>query len=445
MVGSSGIGKSSPLNALINESSLLPTSGVQASTSVAVEISYNKSDDPDRAYTAEIVFIDAAEWLNEFKIAAQSLRYQAEGEQVDDAEANIALGKLNAVYPGVLVPELLAMSESDIVSGSGLSEILGKKEIIHECRSSKFAGLIKPYIDSKASSHAGEIAMWPLVKLVKVMTKAPILRTVSFIDLPGLGDSCQARTAVTMRILGSCDQIWIVSDITRAVTDQTASELLNKSFQQQLLAGGKYNDHCVTMVCTRSDQINFEEISAEILQDDDVLKELLARERALNVKIRDIEDKKYQINERYKQASKSLTEVNKEIKGLDANAASEENAEPLSQISKRKLDDFTSQPVEVTVVPAREELIKQQKSFKAQKKAELNAGKNCDKPLYQHRAERGSVIHQRLAYVVKARNDWVEGHVKVDFQKGYQQLIRQLNEDNDDEDGVPMEDQTLGQ
>ncbi len=55
VVGDTGAGKSSLMNALLEHSDILPTSGLQACTSVAVEVSANTTDDK---YRAEIEFLE---------------------------------------------------------------------------------------------------------------------------------------------------------------------------------------------------------------------------------------------------------------------------------------------------------------------------------------------------------------------------------------------------
>ena len=54
LVGDTGCGKSSLMNALIGHSDLLPTSGVRACTAVVVEVTNNTTNDK---YEAEIEFL----------------------------------------------------------------------------------------------------------------------------------------------------------------------------------------------------------------------------------------------------------------------------------------------------------------------------------------------------------------------------------------------------
>lgn len=62
VVGETGAGKTSLINALLDQEKLLVTSGWRACTAVVCEISYNESNDPQKAYRAEIEFISKEDW-----------------------------------------------------------------------------------------------------------------------------------------------------------------------------------------------------------------------------------------------------------------------------------------------------------------------------------------------------------------------------------------------
>jgi hypothetical protein len=73
---------------------------------------------------------------------------------------------------------------------------------------------------------------WPLIKVVRIYTKAAALATgACLVDLPGVQDSNAARAAVAENYMKSCTGLWIVAPITRAVDDKTAKTLLGNSFR----------------------------------------------------------------------------------------------------------------------------------------------------------------------------------------------------------------------
>ncbi|KAL1961295.1 hypothetical protein VTO42DRAFT_23 [Malbranchea cinnamomea] len=99
VLGSTGAGKSSLINALLDEERLVPTSSMRACTSVITEISYNHDD--DYHYKAEVEFLSKDEWENEFRLLyddtvdEESLSNEDEHGTTPDP---IAFAKIEAVY-----------------------------------------------------------------------------------------------------------------------------------------------------------------------------------------------------------------------------------------------------------------------------------------------------------------------------------------------------------
>ncbi len=56
VLGSTGVGKSSLLNALLDIPDLLPSSHTEAGTATVCQLAWNHSDAPDTAFRAQIIF-----------------------------------------------------------------------------------------------------------------------------------------------------------------------------------------------------------------------------------------------------------------------------------------------------------------------------------------------------------------------------------------------------
>jgi hypothetical protein len=82
-LGYTGSGKSSLVNALVDEEMLVPCNAMRASTSVVAEIACNKSEDPAEAYAAKIEFIFKAEWPAEFRVLPDDIRSRPVGEPIN--------------------------------------------------------------------------------------------------------------------------------------------------------------------------------------------------------------------------------------------------------------------------------------------------------------------------------------------------------------------------
>lgn len=68
VVGNTGAGKSSVINALLDEERLVPTNCMRACTAVVTELSYNHSSNEAAKYRAEIEFIKPEEWRKELNV-----------------------------------------------------------------------------------------------------------------------------------------------------------------------------------------------------------------------------------------------------------------------------------------------------------------------------------------------------------------------------------------
>jgi hypothetical protein len=73
VVGNTGAGKSSVINAMLEEERLVPTNCMRACTAVVSEISWNSSEDENSKYRADIEFIQAADWEKDLRISLTEL------------------------------------------------------------------------------------------------------------------------------------------------------------------------------------------------------------------------------------------------------------------------------------------------------------------------------------------------------------------------------------
>lgn len=273
VVGNTGAGKSSVINALLDEERLVPTNCMRACTAVITEISYNDEVTP---YRAEIEFIERADWERELRILFQDLL--GEGGQIardatsnEDSEAGVAYAKIRAVYPD-MVREQIENSSIEVLMNHSNVSVLGKSRRINENNSLVFYRKLQAIIDSKEKSDKKkkerrpkgvppppkEPAYWPLIKVVRLYIKAPALSTGAVVvDLPGVHDSNAARAKVAENYMKQCTGLWIVAPINRAVDDKAAKSLLGESFKRQLKMDACFST--VTFICSKTDDISIME------------------------------------------------------------------------------------------------------------------------------------------------------------------------------------------
>jgi GTP-binding protein EngB required for normal cell division len=437
VLGHTGSGKSSLINALVDEEMVLPCNAMRASTSAVVELSWNRSENPTEKYVAEIEFITPEEWMSEIEILAHDTKNRPEGEQLgikSGNEASIAYAKLAAVYPGVEITKLLDMSPEQLHEEQDLSEILGKKTTVHEATPKKFSALINAYIDSSNRNGGGQGAYWPLVRLVKVFIKAPLLRNgLVLVDLPGLGDSNAGRANVAEKFIQNLHHIWVVADIVRAIDDSVAKELLGRSFKRQLLMEGRYDDDFVTFIMTKTDQINSMEVIRSLQGQDKALNEKLEEEIEQREALGEVKSQLKQLTTKRKQIEKVLKKLNKEKKGLGGGVASKRSPVRKRKFEERDEIEGASNKPGVAIANSRLSDIKKERQslLEAQKD-----GRNDEKELTAKADQIEKVLANLKAAVdtrcIAARNRYTQSHLQIDFEGGLLELkqeLMQLNED----------------
>ncbi|KAI1326365.1 hypothetical protein F5Y16DRAFT_231082 [Xylariaceae sp. FL0255] len=271
VAGNTGHGKSSCINALLDESKLVPTSCFRACTAVVTEIRWNEADEPESRYRAEIEFISAEDWnlelsyiFHDLNINSGEISTEADIEQSDVA---VAWAKIQAVYPNLSKQDFGKISQKTLAEEPAVKQLLGTVKSLARSKASDLYDAVQVFIDSKRKTRKSEgkdtslqMEFWPLIKVVRIYTKAEVLSSGAVIvDLPGVKDSNAARSAVAGKYIEKCHGLWVVSDITRAVDDQAAQELLGTRFKRQLKLDGSYST--VTFICSKTDNIQPTEVA----------------------------------------------------------------------------------------------------------------------------------------------------------------------------------------
>ncbi|KAF2104448.1 hypothetical protein NA57DRAFT_70653 [Rhizodiscina lignyota] len=103
--------------------------------------------------------------------------------------------------------------------------------------------------------------IWPFTKVIRVFLSAQVLKTgIILADLPGLRDTNLAKVRATERYLLKADHVFIVAKISRALSDQSLKSSLYAALAQHIPQ--EWNDSAgqslsVSVVCTRTEEINF--------------------------------------------------------------------------------------------------------------------------------------------------------------------------------------------
>ncbi|TLD26549.1 hypothetical protein PspLS_04663 [Pyricularia sp. CBS 133598] len=257
VVGSTGAGKSSVLNAVLNESQLLPTSCMRACTASVTELSFNHLNDPEQKYRAEVEFISKEDWITELELlwddiidSSGKIRPEAKAKNGD---ASIAFDKVKAVYPAFGKSASSVYDFEELAKEPMVQEVLGTNKKFQAETAADLVLHLQPYIDSKErSGDTDAMEAWPLVKVVRIYIKADALANgLVLVDIPGVHDSNAARAAVADKYIKDCSGMWILAPIQRAVDDKSAKTLMGTAFKEQLQFDGMFGK--VTFICSKTD------------------------------------------------------------------------------------------------------------------------------------------------------------------------------------------------
>ncbi|EXF84427.1 hypothetical protein CFIO01_02742 [Colletotrichum fioriniae PJ7] len=256
VLGNTGDGKSSTINALLDEQSLLPTNCMRACTAVATEVSYNHDEDEENPYRAEVEFVSREEWAKEVNILLMEFLAEESNERNDldpESDAAKALAKVQAVYPSLSLEDLASSTSAQLATHPSVDRLLGTTMMVKCDNAQDIREQLEPYVDSNDKDDE-TAAFWPLVKVVRIFTKARVLANgVTIVDLPGHQDWDAARAAVASEYIKCCSGVWVVAPINRAVDNKTAKDIMSDSIKRQLKLDGAFS--ALTVICSKTDDM----------------------------------------------------------------------------------------------------------------------------------------------------------------------------------------------
>jgi len=454
VVGNTGAGKSSVINALLDEERLVPTNCMRACTAVVTEISYNKVDNESAKYRAEIEFIQPVHWERELKML-RDVVFDGQGLSKDannpDSIAGVAYAKIRAVYPKHTKDMLRNSTTEQLMDVPSVKGILGTVKRIQSRDCASFYQRLQHYVDSqqkpngsKGAKPIREPQLWPLIKVVRIYTKADALSTGAVIvDLPGVHDSNAARAAVAEDYIKECTGLWIVAPITRAVDDKAAKNLLGTTFKRQLKYDGSIG--AVTFICSKTDDISRTE-AADALQLGDEVAEQEAERASIDQEKHAAKKQKKTIETEKETNNDLFTHHDDQATYWEEVLDKIENGEPVEAMAsltkKRKrmvgnesAETSEDQPLTTEEVQSRIDEHKRAKKAARQQGSQLRDDlAELERSLKDLEERKAKVDQDADALCIKGRNDWSRGRIRDDFAEGIKELDQEnAAEENPDE------------
>ena len=495
VVGNTGAGKSSVINAMLDEERLVPTNCMRACTACVTEISYNYQEKP---YVAEIEFIGMADWEKELKILFEDLLDGNGNVSKDcsneDTDAGVAYAKIKAVYPHKTKEDIANSSIKTMLRE--VSHILDSKRNLEETDSLIFYKKLQGFVDSKEKStgkkdkdgkkEKKEREFWPLIKVVRLYVKAPALSTGAVIvDLPGVHDANAARAAVAEGYMKQCTGLWIVAPINRAVDDKAAKSLLGESFKRQLKMDGGFSS--VSFICSKTDDISLMEAQDSLGLDEQMIPSweeidrLSAKLKQLNKKLEEMKETKAVYEEVANDADEEIEvwetlkesvsegkvtyappskSADKKRKASSKQASSRKKAKKDSSDSEdsefKETDDEieisdddeegdggsshsqNSEPLTLGEVTAKlQELKNVKKDTRAQKKEITEQMSEIRKELNATKDAESKIESELSAMCISGRNKYSKGAIQQDFAAGIKELDQEIAAEEDEENFNP--------
>ncbi|KAM5264102.1 nuclear GTPase SLIP-GC [Ctenodactylus gundi] len=263
LFGSTGAGKSSLINAIIQQAMFLPVSGESVCTSCVVQVSSGCCEQ----YEAKIHLLSGQEWKEELRNLTKLLHRteEADGEDVDawdrDDAVEEAIWKLQMVY-GTRAER---RSYEDLLRAKPRGKIPPSRIITLKAEEAGALSIkLDPYIRTQRREGDGEAAeswIWPLIKHVEVTLprNALIPEGIVLVDIPGTGDFNSKRDEMWKKTIDKCSVIWVISDVERVSGRRAHEDLLNESIKA--CQRGFCRD--IALVVTKTDKLHLPEYLRE--------------------------------------------------------------------------------------------------------------------------------------------------------------------------------------
>ena len=459
VVGNTGAGKSSVINAVLDEERLVPTNCMRACTAVVTEISFNDSIDEDSRYRAEVEFVRSEDWRKELTVLFEEVFDKVHGMSKEsnnpDTIAGVAWAKIRAVYSNHTREMLQKSTITQLMEVPNVKSILGTTRRIRKGDCESFYRDLQHYVDSQqkgtsAGKSKREQEFWPLIKVVRIYTKADALSTGAVIvDLPGVHDSNAARAAVADGYMKECTGLWIVAPITRAVDDKAAKNLLGNSFKRQLKYDGTYS--AVTFICSKTDDISRTEAAEALRLGSQLAK--LDEERNLVLQQRSAAfDERQEIRDKLDGQEPMINKHEEQIEHWEGIIKKLENGgtvrELMSSTRKRRYSPGPEDDEELDDQPmTAEQAYSKTEEHKHRKKEARRYGQQLRERRQELQEQINNLEVQEVeldrradAMCIKGRNDWSRKHIREDFADGIKELDQENAAEVDPDNFDPDED-----
>ncbi|CAG8958124.1 hypothetical protein HYFRA_00000470 [Hymenoscyphus fraxineus] len=267
LIGDSGVGKSSLINCLLGSKNLAKTGGMGHACTAAVTEYRNKRESDTSNFTFEVECMGNLEMEDLLRQSVLDyVRYhllETTDERPDSSEmdrlkkkADTAWGILSGAFENLEECQESFFQDRDRNTDDLIRTVLdwrGERQWPRGFNENTVVHTADNEEDCTRWRDEFLVSwIWPFIKVIRVYCRASVLENgIVLVDLPGFRDVNTARMRIAEMRLKHCDEIFLVTELDRAITNQGVQNILLRQLGRDF--NSLQRRQGVAIICTKAE------------------------------------------------------------------------------------------------------------------------------------------------------------------------------------------------